>query len=234
MKKTHNLLLLLCFCWLCLTNITLALSTTDSLPPVITKNFKFNDGIYLGYDDFRCNTPVYALEELKANLVTNPQTFITQVEFIQIKATGEVIDLDSIWGLCLGGIPYIRLPEGTIPKPLPAFAGLQLRGNICYFAYEDVEMRKVKMPVYNPLHGIPYQTSFVERKQYLYYEKMLRFETGEIADLNVENLVEWVADDPQLVKAAKVLDQAKEPDKLFRCLLIYDDRHLVRIGKCTN
>jgi len=206
------------------------LSAQSAENPLLTKNFKFEDGVYLSYDSFKSNQPDYSWEQLKSNLTTNPQTFITQIEYIKIKDSEKVLPLEDLWGICLGGIPYIRLEKGAINKPLTAFAGIQLRGNICYFSYEDVKMRKVRMPVYNPIHKIPYQSAYVDRPLYFFYEKMLRFETGEIADLNVENLQEWIKDDSQLVKAVGVLDPEEVGEKLFKCLLIYDDRHLVRIG----
>ena len=229
MIKNQNLSRLI-FLFLALLFVT-DLSAQSAEHPLLTKNFKFEDGVYLSYDAFQNNRPDYSWEQLKSNLTTNPQTFITQVEYIRMKDSGEELLLEDLWGLCLGGIPYIRLEKGSINKPLTAFAGIQLRGNICYFSYEDVKMRKVRMPVYNPIHKIPYQSAYVDRPLYFFYEKMLRFETGEIADLNVENLQEWISDDSQLVKAVGVLDPEEVGEKLFKCLLIYDDRHLVKIGK---
>ena len=95
----------------------------------MTKNFAFADGVYLSFAEFQENRPSYRWTDLKSSLFTNPQTFLTQIEFLKLKEEGNrPVPLDSVWGLCLGGIPYVRLPQGAVDKELPTFAGLQVRG----------------------------------------------------------------------------------------------------------
>ncbi|MEL6865124.1 MAG: hypothetical protein AAFP19_11925 [Bacteroidota bacterium] len=195
----------------------------------LTKNFKFEDGLFMSYTDFQSNSPAYLWEELQATIYTNPQTFMTQVQSIRLKKDSSLIDLSTVWGLSLGGIPYIRLPRHSTDKQLTVFAGMRLRGKICYYRYSRKESKKVKMPVYNPLTGHPYQTTYVDREEEVIIEKMLDFESGQEADLTVANLKEWVADDPQLLEAIDEVGTEELQSKLFKCLLIYDDRHLVRI-----
>jgi hypothetical protein len=198
----------------------------DSL--LLTKNFNFHDGVYMTFEDFQRNKPTYKWDELRSNLVANPKTFLAQVEFLKIKELDSLINLEHVWGISIGGLPYIRLEKGAVKKELTSFAALRVRGKICYFEYEDFEVVQIPMPVYNPVTGRPFRVATVERKINVYYEKILDFETGRIEFLTVDNLKSWVEEDTQLTKALQSLgDDADE--KLFKCILIYDDRHKVYI-----
>lgn len=203
----------------------------DSL--ILTKNYRFNDGIYMSFEAFQSNTPDYQWSDLKANLVTNPQTFITQVQYIFIKNEAESIPLDlgKVWGISLAGIPYLRLDKNGSENNTTSFAGLQLRGKICYFSFDD--LRRVKIPIhaYNPYNGRPFRSAVIEREKQIRIEKILNFETGEIADFNVKNLKNWIQDDKRLFETINSLNAEEAEEKLFKCLLIYVDRNVVRIKK---
>lgn len=201
----------------------------DSL--ILTKNYQFNDGVYLSFEAFQSNSPDYRWSELKANLTTNPQTFLTQIEFINVKkADGDIpLDLDKIWGVSLAGIPYLKLPENEKPKAMAVFAGLQLRGKICYYSFEEYKLVKIPIHAYNPYNGRPFRSSVIERNKMVKIEKILNFETGEIADFTVENLKKWIHDDQKLLDTMNSLSPEEAEEKLFKCLLIYDDRNVTRI-----
>jgi len=203
----------------------------DSL--ILTKNYQFNDGVYMSFESFQSNTPDYKWDELKANLVTNPQTFLTQIQFVFIKnESGNIpLEIDKIWCVSLAGIPYLRIRELEPKKDMVPFAGLQLRGKICYFSFEDLRMVQIPMHAYNPYTGIPFRSGVVERKKNVTFERILNFETGEIVELTVENLKKWIQDDKKLLDTMNSLSHEEVEDKLFKCLLIYDDRNVVRIKK---
>ncbi len=193
---------------------------------LVTKNFRFHDGVYATFADFQRNRPTWLWDSLYAVCVTNPQTFLTQVEYIK-QLDGEEIPLDSIWGLAIGGIPYVRLPRGATPKPLTAFAGLRLRGIICYYAYEDMEERTYEIQAYNPVTGAPFRKGKVKNKEPVRKEFMLHFLSGKIEEFTQANLVAWIADDVRLAEAIASLSESELEEKLFKGLLIYVDRYPV-------
>ena len=198
---------------------------------ILTKNYRFNDGVYLSFESFQYNTPDYKWDQLKTNLVTNPQTFVTQIQYVFIKTEeGEIpMDLNDIWCVSLAGIPYVKLREEEAKKDMATFAGLQLRGKICYYSFEDYRMVEIPIHAYNPYTGRPFRSGIIERKKNLTFEKILNFETGETADLTLENLKKWIADDKKLLNTLNELSDEEAKDKLFKALLIYDDRNVVRI-----
>ena len=208
---------------------TAMLAQTDSIR--LTKNFQFQDGVYTDFAAFQKNQPSYSWDQVQVSLVSNPQTFLTQVEYINlINETGnEALDLNTIWGICLGGIPYVRLPQGAVKKKLTTFAGMRLRGKICYFSFEDEEAIKVKMPVYNPLTRRPYFVSDVERKKIVLHQRILRFQDGEVKPFTADNLKAWITDDERLLQTVESLTPEEVKEKLFKCLLIYVDRNPVFI-----
>jgi hypothetical protein len=197
---------------------------SDSL--LVTKNFEFKDGVYLSFEAFQRNQPAYTWEDLRTNLISNPQTFTAKVQFIRIKENETPLHLDSVWGISLGGLPYVRIEDTSDGSELTNFAALKVRGKICYYEYEAYEEVTVPIKAYNPYTGKPYLESTVKRQKQVMEEWIMDFETGEVLRLNPDNLKLWVREDSQLIEAIESLgEEAWDWDKLFKCILIYDDRH---------
>lgn len=199
------------------------LAQQDSL--LLSKNFKFDDGIYMSFNDFHNNKPSYTWDEVNARLATSDEGFVAQVEYI--KKNQQKLDLQQVWGVCIGGIPYIRLPQGEVTDAATVFAGLRVRGKICYFKYKDEETELVDVKAYNPLNGRPYREGKVPVERTVQHERMLNFQTGEIVDFTTENLLDWIQDDRQLWNTLHDLPTNQAKEKLFKCLLIYIDRNNV-------
>jgi hypothetical protein len=192
---------------------------------IITKNFKFNDGIYTSFAHIQKNKPDWAWESVETNLVTSTQSLQTQIEYIRSKKTKQDMPIDSIWGVVIDGIPYIRLPKEYQKKTLPVFSGLVLRGKICYFQFDDIEEKKIPMTVYIPETGQEYATKKVSQKHEVKREKLLLFASGDIIDCSLQNVKTQIADDKDLLSTVNNLNQKEIQEKLFKCLLIYNDRN---------
>jgi hypothetical protein len=196
---------------------------------LVDKNFEFQDGIYFSHAAFRTDQPDLSWEEVKVSLFANPQTFTAKLSYLELRSSGKRVQPDSIWGFSLNGIPYIRLEEGALPSELTTFAGIRVRGNICYFYFERADTVEMVMHAFNPANGLPFRTGTVEKEVVDRVERILRFRTGEMADFTVANFLEWIQDDPQLLASIKDLPLESQREKLYRCLLIYDDRNSVFI-----
>jgi hypothetical protein len=206
-----------------------AINAQDSV--VLSKNFLFNDGLYFSFEAFKSNRPGLRWEETEPVLTVNPQTFLCQIERITLKENQRELNLAELYAVCIEGIPYVRIPDAEIHKDLPAFAPLKLRGKICYFTYPDWRSQEFEIAAYNPLTGRPFRKGTVIREKEQVLEKMLYFETGEMLDFSIENFLKWIQDDPQLVGTVHQLPEEEKQEKLFKCLLIYVDRHPVHILK---
>lgn len=211
------------YCYLllfCLSFVELS-AQQDSI--LLTKNFKFEDGIYFQLEDLQKNQPTLAWKDVFASLYTNPQTFVTKVDFIQ---SGEKdLELDSIFSLVLGGIPYIQVNDLLGNSSLKNFVGLQVRGNISYLSYPQKIQKEIPMEAYNPLTGKAFRKATIQREVTIQKEKIFHFETGVIANFTKENLLQWIASDKGLSKSVQELQPSEIEEKLFKCLLIFDDRN---------
>ena len=198
---------------------------SDSI--LLTKNFKFKDGIYLNFSDFQQNKPSFIWEEVNSRMATSDEGFVAQVEFI--KKGQKTLDLQQIWGVCIGGIPYIRLPKGEVTDAATVFAGLRVRGKICYFKYKNEAVDSVEVKAVNPINGRAYRQAKVPVERIVQQERMLHFQTGEIIDFNASNFLHWIQDDSQLWHTVRDLSPEEADEKLFRCLLIYVDRNAIHL-----
>ena len=201
------------------------LAQSDSV--LLTKNFKFEDGVFLNYEDFQNNDPTYRWNELEVGIFSNPKTYLTQVYFMKLKKgqSSQIIDLDKVWGISLDGIPYVQMDKKELKKENAVFSALKVRGKICYLEYEVEVKRMIPMPVYNPLTGKPFRTMNVERNVPIEFKKMMHFDSGQIEDFTVSNFKHWIKEDEKLLQSISEMNELEAAEKLFKCLLIYVDRN---------
>ncbi len=194
---------------------------------VVTKNFKFEDGIYASFDNFQKNKPNFKWQEVETSLATNPSSLMTYIEYLRLKPALESIELDSIWGIVIDGIPFIRLNNADRIRNFSIFSGLVLRGRYCYFQFDTLTEKKIPITAYVPETGQPFVTKDVTQKQRIILEKLLDFETGSIYDFTLPNFKSLIENDAELLTSVQDLTQREAKEKLFKCLLIFNDRHPV-------
>ncbi len=207
-----------------------AAAQSDSI--AVTPKFTFADGVYLSFDDFKRNKPAYAWTDLEGKVVSNEKTYITKIEQLALKnRQGIVLSPSDIWGVCIDGLPYIKVLTGEEDKYFATFAGLRVKGRINYFSYEADSVRLVEIAAYNPVNGLPFRKGRIKKTEQIGMEKILHWDTGEIVDLTLENAIKWIADDPQLYNTLAALSEAEAGQKLLKSLMIYNDRNLVYLIK---
>ena len=62
-----------------------ALLQAQSDTVYLSKNFKFQDGVFLSFEDFRNNKPTYKWNEVEAGVHSNPQNFLAQMFGLRVK-----------------------------------------------------------------------------------------------------------------------------------------------------
>lgn len=209
------------FCTLLILTVCCLHAQQDTL--LLTKNFKFKDGIYLTLQDFQHNNPTYTWGDVQASMATSDEGFIAQVEFIKLKE--QQLDLQQVWGICIAGIPYVRLAKGKVTNAATVFAGLRVRGKICYFNYKEAVTVMQMVKAYNPLTGRPFRQGKIPVEKMVERHQLLHFQTGQVVDFTKNNFMTWIADDRQLLETVQDLSPQEVQEKLFKCLLIYVDRN---------
>lgn len=194
---------------------------------LVTKNFKFRDGVYYHFEQLQRNQPAVVWDSLETRLATNPQSLQMYIEVLKHKQTHDTIVLNSIWGVVVDGIPYVRLADEVQKKSAMTFAGMILRGKLFYYQYEDIEEKLVPITAYIPQTGQPYITKNVTQKKDIIREKLLKFETGETSDFTLFNFKQYIKEDADLLSTVNALKPKEVSEKLFKCLLIYNDRNPV-------
>ncbi len=203
------------------------LSFTTNAQTQLTQSFRFENGVYKTFAAFQKNRPTHTGNMIEGNFFINEKTKQAKIEYIRLKGTGKRLDLDSIWAVVIRGIPYVKANPNLPAHSLKVFAAMEVRGNICYYAYDDIEEKELTFKAYNPLIGKPFRTGKAMRKLPVIKERMLRFATGEVADFNYQNLLEWITEEPDIIQALKSLGAIGAEDKLFDALLLYNDKHAV-------
>lgn len=229
-RGVHAFVFLLRWIGICFVLISLFASIIIA-QPLLTQSLQFKSGVYLSYEEFQTNQPSYGGTAIKAAYFQNPQSEEIKVEYIRLIDSEEYLSVDSIWGIGIKGIPYVRVALKKPVEGLYTFAKMEVRGNICYYYYTDREEKMIPFAAYNPLTGKPFRKATIRREVETLKEKMLRFETGEVVDFNYTNVLAWIAQEEELVQALKSLGPKEGEKSLFKTLLLYDDRNEVKLKK---
>jgi hypothetical protein len=208
------------FCW-----FTFAGFAQDSVQ--LTNNFEFNNGVYLTIKDLQNNQPNYNWQEVKASAHINRDKNIVRFEYLNLvdsldNVVGNLTNTD-FWGICVDGVPYIRVADTMIDEV--QFVGLRTRGKICYFEYDSYEMRSVPMTIYDPKTRKPVWVQYVDNKEPIEKQKMMDFSTGIVEDLDIAVFKDWIKNDAQLINTIDDLSEKEVNQKLYKMMLIYNDRH---------
>jgi hypothetical protein len=194
-----------------------------------TPDFKFNEGIYLSFDQVKNNNPIP-----KSRIVTNKNiddiNFFDKVfeeeKLILFDENGmkKEIAKETVWGYCKLGVIYIFYNED--------FYRIPVVGSISHFvAIEITETYRGYDPYYrgydpyyysNPHNRHP--TTSKELRQYI-----LDFETGQVLDYNRESLKVFLMRDPDLYEEYNDLSRRKQKKMVFMYLRKFNERNPLMI-----
>ena len=194
---------------------------------LVSKNMRFKDGVYKNFSAWQKNQPDIKMSEITMSYFLNPISNLLEIDTIATRKTHERISPDSIWSITLSGVTYISVPKKEISKSLTTFAALTSTGNFCYYQYQVKEITKVPMTAYIPQTGEPFMTKEVSKTEIIWRQKLMAFETGQTFDFDVPTVKKLVADDAGLVASLNALKPSETVNKLYKCLMIYNDRHPV-------
>lgn len=207
-----------------------------------TPDFKFNDGIYLNFEQVKVNKPIS-----KAKLLTSVD-YNDREFFKKILETGKIYFYDNlgvrqevlkgnIWGYARNGILYVQV-QGN-------FNRITFVGNICHFVADitTYDSRYYNNPYgyydpyyspyspysygnyYNPYNSYysPYRQSGLARtdlKQYL-----IDFESGKILEFDIDNTELLLMKDTQLYEEYVQLSRKKKKELMFVYIRKFNEKN---------
>lgn len=180
----------------------------------LTKHFRFNDGIYMSFNDFYNNTPTRQFKEYKIKAHPLNRYDAKQFELKDLASNKRVPTMD-VFAIVIGGVPFINNDYGKERKIADFFIivnRLTVVGNICFFVYDD--------------YGTDFDLQGSGTRPYVITRRMMfRFNTGEITSFNLSDFKIWIADDERLFATINALSDRDAAAKMYKCLLIYNDRN---------
>ena len=193
---------------------------------LLDNSFVFADGLYASFEALRRNEPTHRWEEVYAQLFANPQTFVARLLSLDARdPEAAPVPADSLWGIVLEGIPYVRVPaDAHFGKGTP-FVGLKVRGRLAYYTWESRREEEVEIRAYNPVNGRPFRTGRVSKEVPVYYEQLLHFADGRIEPFTIQTVLAAIADDEKLHRTLAELPEKEAWDQLYKMLLVFDDRN---------
>jgi hypothetical protein len=199
---------------------TIALFGQDKL----TNTFSFSNGIYKSFEEFKQNKPSVAWQDVTSDLVVLESVHKAKLGNLLSASDSSTINIGNIWGFAVNGTPYKKVLDEE-ENGFHAFAGLQLRGQICYYEYSMVTQVPVEVSAYNPLTGKPFRTSILMREKRETFKIMLDFESGNEDIFSLESVKKWIASDKSLLETFNQTALADRKKKLLKFIQIFNDRN---------
>lgn len=192
----------------------------------LNNNFDFQEGFYSTAQEFSTNSPSLLLSnfnnldyELDAEKNMLILSAAAQREIKQKMDTAP-------WGLAIAGNIFIKIQQNDDKSANEIrFVKLHVIGKICYLQYKTFRTKMVMMQVHNPYTGEKVGQRQIANQELVTVKKMLDVKSGQLLDFTAENFRIWTKDDEGLRKSLNELSDRDLQKKLFKTLLIYNDRN---------
>ncbi|MBC7865538.1 MAG: hypothetical protein IAF38_21370 [Bacteroidia bacterium] len=189
-----------------------------------TKDYAFNEGVYLNYKAFRTGDAIpraMILSRVEKNQLEFYNKLVNESDTIVYRyGTGiKLILTDSIWGYIQNNVVYLNV-EGT-------FCRLSVFGNVSHFLGTiSVEAFKSSGPFYDPSQaGGGSSITGVPLKAKETHEFIFDFYTGRKEIAKFEVIEEILKRDPELYKEYAALKKKQKRDKMYIFLKRYNQKH---------
>lgn len=204
--------------------------TEDSNNKLIkyTPSYKFTDGLYLSFNDFKQNLPIEKTKIIAPHLDRTDFNFVaTLVEEKTISIYDEMgaeikINPKQLWGFCSNGNVYININKD--------FSRLPYIGSLSHLVAEKLVYNQNNSSPYNNNYSYnPYgqaTTTNIELRQYL-----LDMETGTVKDYTLEAVEVALMKDPELHDEFMNLKRKKKRQNMFFYLRKFNDKNPLLVPK---
>jgi len=244
MKVLSRIIIVISF----LVSATSAISLMGQEKPGMAKytpDFKFNDGIYLNFEQVKANSPI-PKSKLLTSLDYNDREFFKKVlegekiYFYDDMGVRQDIATNTIWGYSRNGVIYVQIQEN--------FNRITFVGNICHFVADitTVDSRYNNSPYgyydpyyspygynnyyspynsyYSPYNSYsPYNQSNVSRTEMKQY--IIDFESGKVLEFDADNTELMLMKDNQLYEEYVQLSSRKKKELMFVYIRKFNEKN---------
>ncbi len=193
-----------------------------------TRDYAFNEGIYITYSDFRMNRPitknVIESKEDKEQLDFIGKT-VENSEYIFFKFGGHIhkVKTDSIWGFSQNNTVFINYDKKMFRVPV--------FGNISQFI-ATVEVINNYAGMNSPYYynyGVTATNMPTKGREVRQF--VMDFYSGQILDYNLKNITELLKRDDAIYKSFMALSKGKRKKQMGMFLRKYNEAHPVYFPK---
>jgi hypothetical protein len=204
-----------------------------------TPDFRFNDGIYLNFDQVKLNSPISKAKILTSIDYNDREFFnkileIDKIYFYDNMGIRQEVAKNAIWGYSRNGVLYVQIQEN--------FNRITFVGSICHFVADitTYDSRSYSSPYgyydpyyspygysnyYNPYspYYSPYRQSSMSRNEIKQY--LIDFESGKVMEFNVENTELMLMKDNQLYEEYVQLSRKKKKELMFVYIRKFNEKN---------
>ncbi|MEI6047729.1 MAG: hypothetical protein WCS03_02435 [Bacteroidota bacterium] len=204
-------------------------------------DFRFNDGIYLNFDEVKMNSPIP-----KAKLLTsvdyNDREFfkkileMDKIYFYDNMGVRLEIAKNTIWGYARNGVLYIQIQEnfnritfvGSICHFVADITTYDSRYNSPYGNYDPYYSPYGYGNYYSPYNSYyspysPYRQSNMARSELKQY--LIDFESGKVLEFDIENTELMLMKDNGLYDEYVQLSRKKKKELMFVYVRKFNDKN---------
>lgn len=195
---------------------------------ILNGEFRFNNGFYDSHEMLLTNTPSVATDLQNFTVVTSDGSG----QLFAGLGSNNQLPLNFLEGqlyVVTEGKVYINAQESI--NGLHRFVLLSVLGRVGLFERETVEVVKVPIRAYNPMNKKPFREGLVEKENRVNIPYLLLFDSGRILPFTYRNFLAVIKEDKELLKTIENLGEEERMEKLYKCLLIYNDRNAFELRK---
>jgi hypothetical protein len=210
-----------------------------------TPDFKFNDGIYLNFDQVKSNSPI-PKSKLLTSVDYNDREFFKKVlegdkiYFYDNMGVRQDLAKNTIWGYSRNGVIYVQIQEN--------FNRITFVGNICHFVADitTVDSRYNNSPYgyYDPYYSpygynnyySPYNSYYSPYNSYSPYNQsnmsrtemkqyIIDFESGKVMEFDTDNTELLLMKDNQLYEEYVKLSGRKKKELMFVYIRKFNEKN---------
>lgn len=205
-----------------LTVFTNSAKTQDSI--MYNKDFRFYEGLYLSYQDFRYNWPI-PKEKIITKINKDQLDFYSKltesdmIEFEERDGSLSKIEPSKVWGYCQNNIIFIN--QGKNFYRIPVFGAISnFIGTVEVVNYS---------PGYDPFMNAPMNSRAYKTREIRQF--LFDFYSGEIVPFSLDKIEEYLKRDEAIYKEFTSLSRKKRKDQATKFIRLYNEKHPVYFPK---